>query len=67
MELKFFHSFLSVPIDEYFKFQFGNLPYRSILFEDRFEKYEDLEAPVINFTDDSPYTRNTQWNLFSNS
>ena len=67
MELKFFHSFLSIPIDEYFKFQFGNLPYRSILFEDRIEKDDDLEAPVINFTDDSPYTRKTQWNLFPNS
>ena len=67
MEQKFFHSFLSVPIDEYYKFQFGKLPYRSILFEDRFEKDDDLEAPVINFTDDSPYTRKTQWNLFSNS
>ena len=67
MELKFFHSFLSIPIDEYFKFQFGNLPYRSIIFEDRFEKDDDLEAPVINFTDNSPYTRKTQWNLLSNS
>ncbi len=67
MEQKFFHSFLSVPIDEYFKFEFGKLPYRSILFEDRFEKDDDLEAPVINFTDDSLYTRKTQWNLFSNS
>ncbi len=67
MELKFFHSFLSIPIDEYFKFKFGCLPYRSILFEDRFEKKDDLEVPVINFTDDSPYTRKTQWNLLSNS
>ncbi len=67
MELKFFHSFLSIPIDEYFKFRFGSLPYRSILFEDRFEKNDDFDAPVINFTDDSPYTRKTQWNLFSNS
>ena len=67
MEQKFFHSFLSTPIDEYFNFQFGRLPYRSILFEDRFEKDDDLAAPVINFTDDSPYTRKTQWNLFSNS
>ncbi len=67
LELKFFHSFLSVPIDEYFKFKFGKLPYRSILFEERFDKEDDLEAPVINFTDDSPYTRKTQWNLLSNS
>jgi len=67
MEIEFFHSFLSIPIDEYFEFKFGQLPYRSILFEDRLEGGADLEAPVINFTDNSPYTRKTQWNLFSNS
>ena len=37
MEEKFFHSFLSIPIDEYFDFKYGKLPYRSILFEDKFE------------------------------
>ncbi len=67
IELEFFHSFVSIPIDEYFGFRFGYLPYRSILFEDRIEEGNDLEAPVINFTDDSPYTRKTQWNLFPNS
>ena len=67
MEKNFSHSFLSIPIDEYFDFQFGRLPYRSILFEDRLEGGDNLDAPVINFTDNSPYTRKTQWNLFSNS
>ena len=67
IELKFFHSFLSVPIDEYFEFEYGYLPYRSILFEDRLEQGNDLQTPVINFTDYSKYTRKTQWNLFPNS
>ena len=67
MENQFFHSFLSIPIDEYFNYQFGSLPYRSILFENRLEGGNDLDSPVINFTDDSPYTRKTQWNLFPNS
>ena len=67
MEVKFFHSFLSIPIDEYFDFKFGRLPYRSILFEDRLEDGDDFEVPVLNFTDNSPYTRKTQWNLFPNS
>ncbi|MDC3029608.1 NAD(P)-binding protein [Prochlorococcus sp. AH-716-P13] len=67
MEEKFFHSFLSIPIDEYFDFKYGKLPYRSILFEDKLEKNLDLDAAVINFTDNSPYTRKTQWNLFPNS
>ena len=67
MEEKFFHSFLSIPIDEYFDFKYGKLPYRSILFEDKLENKIDLDAAVINFTDNSPYTRKTQWNLFPNS
>ena len=67
MEENYLHSFLSVPIDEYYNFEFGKLPYRSIIFENRLEDSLDLEAPVINFTDDSPYTRKTQWNMFPNS
>ena len=67
MEENYLHSFLSVPIDEYYNFEFGKLPYRSIIFENRLEDNLDLDAPVINFTDDSPYTRKTQWNLFPNS
>ena len=67
IEENYFHSFISIPIDEYYNFKFGNLPYRSILFEDKLEDGLDLESPVINFTDDSPYTRKTQWNLFPNS
>jgi len=67
MEENYLHSFLSVPIDEYYNFEFGQLPYRSIIFENRLEDSLDLEVPVINFTDDSSYTRKTQWNLFPNS
>ena len=67
MEENYFHSFLSIPIDEYFNFIFGCLPYRSIIFDQRLEEGPDLEAPVINFTDNSEYTRKTQWNLFPNS
>ena len=67
MEKNYLHSFLSIPIDEYFNFKCGELPYRSIIFEQRFEEGPDLEAAVINFTDTSPYTRKTQWNLFPNS
>ena len=67
MEEDYFHSFLSIPIDEYFNYVFGNLPYRSIIFDQKLEEGPDLEAPVINFTDNSKYTRKTQWNLFPNS
>ena len=67
MEEKYFHTFLSIPIDEYYNFEFGKLPYRSIIFENRLEDSLDLDTPVINFTDDSPFTRKTQWNLLPNS
>ena len=67
IEQNYLHSFLSIPIDEYFNFKFGKLHCRSIIFEERLENGFDLDAPVINFTDSSPYTRKTQWNLLPNS
>ena len=67
MENNFDHSFLCVPIDKYFDYKFGILPYRSIKFENRKESFNNLETPVINFTDESIYTRKTQWNLLPNS
>ena len=67
MELNFDHSFLCIPIDEFYDFKFGVLPYRSIKFENREEESLNLKTAVINFTDKSPYTRKTQWNLFPNS
>ncbi len=67
MEENYYHSFLSIPIDEFFNFKFGKLPYRSIIFEEKLENGFDFDAPVINFTDNSPFTRKTQWNLFPNS
>lgn len=67
MELNFAHSFLCIPIDKFFDYKFGLLPYRSIKFIEREELSQDLKAPVINFTDKSCYTRKTQWSLLPNS
>ena len=67
MEFNFDFSFLCIPIDKYFDFKFGELPYRSIIFEEYKEFNNDFPAPVINFTDNSPYTRKTQWSLLPNS
>ena len=68
MEFNYDHAFLCIPIDEFYKFKYGVLPYRSIIFEDKREKFEnDLPAAVINFTDDSFFTRKTQWSLLPNS
>jgi UDP-galactopyranose mutase len=60
------HVFLSLPIDEYFHFQFGRLPYRSIRFESD-HTTQDQSATVVNYTDTGIYTRCTQWDLIPNS
>ena len=67
MESYYEHSFLCMPIDSYFSYKFGKLPYRSIKFENKISYENDLPASVINFTDQSKYTRMTQWNLLPNS
>ena len=67
MEKDYDHSFLCIPIDTFFNYEYGILPYRSILFENRLENTHDQEAAVINFTDNSKYTRKTQWSLLPNS
>ena len=50
------------PIDEYFDYRFGELPYRSLEF-----KFETLNTPqvqpvaVINYPNENPYTRVTEF------
>lgn len=62
LERGFAHCFNSMAIDEYFDFDLGALPYRSIRFHTL-----TLPAPrvfpvaVVNFTHDLPYTRVTEW------
>jgi UDP-galactopyranose mutase len=55
--------FSSMPIDEYFGFALGPLPYRSIRFHHRTEPadYALGVTPVVNFTDTGPRTRQTDW------
>lgn len=56
--------FNAMPIDEYFDFQLGDLPYRSIRFHVRTETDGAAwDAPVMNFTDAGPYTRETNWDV----
>ena len=50
------------PIDEFFDFRFGKLPYRSIEF--KFETHNTpvvQEAPVINYPNENAYTRITEF------
>jgi UDP-galactopyranose mutase len=55
--------FTSMPIDEYFEFALGPLPYRSIRFHHRTEKlrYSLGTTSVVNFTDTGRFTRQTDW------
>jgi len=61
-ESGFAHVFNSMPIDEYFNFELGELPYRSIKFQ-TFDIPSPRCYPVasINFTHNGPHTRLTEW------
>jgi UDP-galactopyranose mutase len=50
------------PIDEFFDFRYGRLPYRSLEF--RFETHDRpvfQPAPVVNYPNEHPYTRVTEF------
>ena len=62
VEKEYDHVFNSMPIDEYFDFKYGDLPYRSI-------KFDTVTVPIphalptatVNFTHNGPNTRVTEW------
>lgn len=50
------------PVDEYFDFKFGKLPYRSLEFKHETLNTEKfLQAPVVNYPNEHPYTRITEF------
>ena len=56
------HVFNSMPIDEYFNFEHGKLPYRSIkLHNIVLPMAKNLPTATVNFTHDGPFTRVTEW------
>ena len=61
-EVSFGEVIYTGPIDEYFGYCYGRLPYRSLRFE-----FETVEAPqvqpvaVINYPNEQPYTRVTEF------
>lgn len=62
MEDDFDFCFNSMPIDEYFDYELGHLPYRSIRFHHGYDDCNELgNASVVNFTNDGPFTRMTFW------
>ena len=67
MNDKFDHVFNSMPIDEYFEFKYGPLPYRSIRFETHTLPCPSaLPTATVNFTHDGPHTRVTEWKKIPN-
>ena len=64
MEPDYEHVFNSMPIDEYYDFRYGELPYRSIRFHHRSEPHKvDYAGATTNFTDEGSRTRETYWHL----
>jgi UDP-galactopyranose mutase len=62
LEVDFDMCFLSIPIDEYYGYCFGELPYRSIRFDHHTrKKVRAMGWACTNFTDDGPCTRETAW------
>ena len=62
MEKEYDHVFNSMPIDDYFGYAYGTLPYRSIKFHHvDLPMAKVLPTGTVNFTHDGPYTRVTEW------
>lgn len=65
MESQYAHVFNSMPIDEYFDYRHGELPYRSIRFHTfQVPVQRFYPTAVVNFTNSGPYTRATEWKNF---
>lgn len=64
----FDHIFNSMPIDEYFDWCYGRLPYRSMKFHTSTVQVPNLfPVATVNFTHDGPFTRVTEWKNIPNS
>jgi UDP-galactopyranose mutase len=61
-EIKFGEMIYSGPVDEFFGFRFGKLPYRSLEFKHEVHDKEVFQvAPVVNYPQDHAYTRITEF------
>lgn len=63
------YTFASVPIDEYFDFAYGELPYRSIRFHRHVRDVRlcRQQVAIHNYTDRNKFTRETSWHLLPNN
>ena len=61
-EIRFRHLIFTGPVDEYFDYCYGKLPYRSLHFEHQtHDKVRYQEAAVINYPNEHAYTRVTEF------
>jgi UDP-galactopyranose mutase len=61
-EVKFGEMIYSGPVDEFFGYRFGKLPYRSLEFKHEVHDKEVFQvAPVVNYPMDHAYTRITEF------
>lgn len=61
-EVRFRHILFTGPVDEYFNYCYGKLPYRSLHFEHQtHDKSRYQQAAVVNYPNEHPYTRVTEF------
>lgn len=61
-EIRFRHLIFTGPVDEYFDYCYGKLPYRSLHFEHQtHDKSRYQEAAVVNYPNEHAYTRITEF------
>ena len=59
--LNYKHIFSCMPIDVFYNSVYGDLPYRSIKFHNKIEIGTKSDFVTVNYTDDGPFTRWTEW------
>ncbi|WAS90729.1 UDP-galactopyranose mutase [Nannocystis punicea] len=61
-EVSFRQMIYTGPVDEFFDYRFGKLPYRSLRFDHQtFDRPTFQPAPVVNYPNEHPYTRITEF------
>ncbi len=64
-EIRFDKLIFTGPIDEFFDFCFGKLPYRSLSFEfERFDGEYFQHKAVVNYPNEQPFTRIVEYKYF---
>lgn len=63
LESQYDRVFNSMAIDEYYDYCYGELPYRSIKFHHTDTIDFKMPTAVVNFTDNSKFTRVTNWSM----